>query len=324
VLESSSSRVLSAPAVRSVAGIAGLAACVPPTVVDNAVIAQRIGVEPDWILRRTGIVTRHRLAEGETLAELAITAGRRALEQAEVLAEDLDAVLVATSSADQVMPQAAPVVAHALGARRAMACDLGLACTGFLAGLEQGAALVESGRARKVLLVAADSLSRMTDPDDRSTAALFGDGAGAVVIVADGPWSLGRSVIRSDATDAHALSISTEDRLVHMDGPLVFGRAVVSMEHACREVLEQAGLGVEDIDLVVPHQANARITTALSARLGIDPARVVSNIDSVGNTGAASIPLALAGVDVPGSSTILLTAFGAGFAYGAMLLETAP
>jgi 3-oxoacyl-[acyl-carrier-protein] synthase-3 len=318
----SAPRSADAVARQRTAGIAGLAAALPAHVVDNPEIAARIGVEPEWIVRRTGMHSRHRLAAGETLLGLCRVAGADALARAGVAAEELDAVLVATSSADQLMPHAAPMLAHALGARRAMAWDVGIACTGFLAGLEQGAALVESGRADTVLLVAADALSRLTDHDDRATAALFGDAAGAVVIVADGEWTIGQSIIRADATDADALSIENDDRLVRMDGQLVFQRAITSMESACRQVLDRAGLSVADIDLVVPHQANARITAALIDRLGIDTARVVSNIATVGNTGAASIPLALADAEVPERGRMLFTAFGAGFAYGAMLLWT--
>jgi 3-oxoacyl-[acyl-carrier-protein] synthase-3 len=304
------------------AGIAGLAAALPDGLVDNAGIAARIGVEPEWIVRRTGIVSRHRLAPEETLTDLAVAAGRGALKRAGVAAGDLDAVLVATSSSDQVTPHAAPLVAHALGARDAMAWDVGLACSGFLAGLEQAAALVESGRAAAVLLIAAEALSRVTDHDDRRTAALFGDGAGAVVVVAGGPWKLGPSVLRADATDSMALLIDHDERVVRMDGQLVFRRAIASMEGACLALLERAGLTIDEIDLVVPHQANARITAALCERLGIGAERVADNIGTVGNTGAASIPLALADAQVPEFGRMLLTAFGSGFAYGATLVET--
>lgn len=304
------------------AGIAGLGAALPHDVVHNREIAARTGVDSDWIVRRTGIVSRHRLAPDETLTDLAVTAARTALRLADVAASDLDAVLVATSSSDHVMPQAAPLLAHALGAGDAMAWDVGLACTGFLAGLEQGAALIESGRADAVLLVAADALSRMTDHDDRRTAALFGDGAGAAVIRPGGAWSLGPSVIRADATDAGALLIDHDERLVRMDGQLVFQRAIASMASACRQVLDRAELTIDEIDLVVPHQANARITAALCERLGVPAARVADTIGAVGNTGAASIPLALAETAVPENGRILLTAFGSGFAYGATIVET--
>jgi 3-oxoacyl-[acyl-carrier-protein] synthase-3 len=294
---------------------------VPATVVPNATVAERIGVEPEWIVRRTGILSRRRLAAHETLAELSLSAAHSALEQAGISAGELDSVLVATSTADYVMPHAAPLLAHQLGASQAMAWDIGLACTGFLAGLETGAALVESGRASAVLLVAADAMSRVTNHDDRATASLFGDGAGAVVIVAGGAWRVGPSVMRADATDAAALSVETDARLLSMDGHLVFQRAIIGMETACRQVLDRAGLTIDDIDLVVPHQANARITATLSDRLGIDLARVASNIATTGNTGAASIPLALAEFGVPEHGRMLFTAFGAGFASGATLLE---
>ena len=306
------------------AGIASLGAAVPDRVIHNAEIAERIGVGPEWIVRRTGILSRHRLRDDETITELSLKAAHQALAQAGVSAGELDAVLVATSSAEHVMPHAAPLLVSALGATRAMAWDIGLACTGFLAGLEQAAGLVESGRADCVLLVAVDALARFADQDDRKTAALFGDGAGAVVITAGGAWRIGQSVLRADATDADALLIGHDTRIVEMDGQLVFQRALAGMESACRLVLSRAGLTVDDLDLVVPHQANARIISALSERLGVDSARVVSNIASVGNTGAASIPLALADVEVPARGHMLFTAFGAGFAYGATLLEMEP
>jgi 3-oxoacyl-[acyl-carrier-protein] synthase-3 len=307
------------------AGIAGMGTALPAAAVETTDIAAHVGVEPEWILRRTGIASRRRLPAGARLTDLAIDAAQTALDDARVDAAALDAVLVATATADEIMPAAAPLVAHALGAGRAMAWDVNLACTGFLAVLEQGAALIESGRADTVLVIAAEALSRVTDHDDRKTAALFGDGAGAMVLTADGALCLGRSVLRADGTDADALTIDHADRLVRMDGQLVFQRAVAAMERCCREVLAGAGLTVADVDLVVPHQANARITAALAERLELPVERVVDAIAGHGNTGAASIPLALELARVEGRlpevGRILLTAFGAGFASGAVLLE---
>jgi 3-oxoacyl-[acyl-carrier-protein] synthase-3 len=307
------------------AAITGLGTALPPDAIDTGDIAARVGVEPEWILRRTGIASRRRLAPGARLTDLAVTAAREALADAAIDHANVDAVLVATATADEVMPAAAPLVAAAIGASSAMAWDVNLACTGFLAGLEQGAALVESGRARSVLVVAADALSRVTDHTDRKTAALFGDGAGAAVITADGPLRLGRSVLRAEGAGAEALVIDHADRLVRMDGQLVFQRAVAGMEACCRDVLDAAGIGVADVDLVVPHQANARITVALAERLGLPAERVVDVIGDLGNTGAASIPLALARAwedgRFPLRGRILLTAFGAGFAAGATLVE---
>jgi 3-oxoacyl-[acyl-carrier-protein] synthase-3 len=226
------------------------------------------------------------------------------------------------------MPCAAPLIAGRLGAERAMAWDVNLACTGFLAGLEQGAALIESGRATNVLVIAAEALSRVTDHDDRKTAALFGDGAGAVVLAPGGAMALGHSILFTEADEDRALVIAHHDRQVRMDGQVVFARAVAAMERCCRSVLADAGLAAGDVDLVIPHQANARITTALADRLGLAPERVVDSIGEVGNTGAASIPLALDAARragrLPDGGLLLFTAFGAGFAAGALLVEIHP
>ncbi|HEU4973600.1 MAG TPA: beta-ketoacyl-ACP synthase 3 [Baekduia sp.] len=307
------------------AAIAGLGCALPAEAVPTEDVARRVGVATDWILRRTGIASRRRLPDGSTLAGLAVEAGAAALRDAGVDGADLDAVIVATASADDVMPAAAPLVATRLGARRAMAWDVNLACTGFLAGIEQGAALVESGRANRVLVVAADTLHRVTDHDDRRTAAIFGDGAGAVVLARDGALRLGPSLLRAEEDHARALVVGHDERRVRMDGQVVFQHALADMESCCRELLDVAGLGVEDLDLVVPHQANARITTALAQRLGLEHEQVVDAIAEVGNTGAASIPVALAHARrdgrIPERGRVLLTAFGAGFAFGAVLLD---
>ncbi|MDX6703557.1 MAG: 3-oxoacyl-[acyl-carrier-protein] synthase [Baekduia sp.] len=313
------------PAGRRTAGMAGLGCALPEGAVPTGDIAARVGVEPEWIIRRTGIASRRRLAPGATIADLAERAARAALDDAGVDGADLDAVLVATASADHVMPAAAPLVASRLGATAAMAWDVNLACTGFLAALEQAAALIESGRAEHVLVIAAEALSRVTDHTDRKTAALFGDGAGAAVLSPGGRMRLGHSVLRAQGDDVGALVVAHEDRLVRMDGQVVFQRAVAAMERCCRDVLAAAGLEPGDVDLVVPHQANARITVTLADRLGVPAERVVDAIAHVGNTGAASIPLALdeARRDgrLPDRGLLLLTAFGAGFASGAVLVE---
>jgi 3-oxoacyl-[acyl-carrier-protein] synthase III len=324
-LELAPTRQSDAPRDTRRAGIAGLGRALPHGSVSTDEIAARLGVESEWIVRRTGIAARRHLAPGGTLADLALEAATAALADADIDASDLDAVLVATASADQVMPAAAPLVAGRLGARRAMAWDVNLACTGFLAALEQGAALIESGRAEHVLVIAAEVLSRITDHDDRKTAALFGDGAGAAVLTPGGALRIGRSVLRAEGDEDGALVVDHDERLVRMDGQAVFQRAVAGMERCCRDLLTEAGLTVADVDLVVPHQANRRITVALSDRLGLPAERVVDTIGHTGNTGAASIPLALAEAReagrVPERGLLLLTAFGAGFAAGALLVE---
>ncbi len=293
----------------------------PAGVVATTEIASRVGVETEWITRRTGIEERPRVEAGERLDQLAVAAAQAALADADIAAADVDLVLVATCTADEIMPNAAALVAGELGCTGAMAWDVGLACTGFLAAVITAASLIETGRARTAVVVGAETLSRLTDHDDRKTAGLFGDGAGAVVLTPGGRASLKGTVLHVDAADAQALRVDPIERMVRMDGQLVFNRAINGMEGCCRELLDEAQVALEDIALVVPHQANRRITTALAERLGIDIERVADTIDHHGNTAAASIPLALAEVGLPDSGHVVLTAFGSGFAAAAILLE---
>jgi 3-oxoacyl-[acyl-carrier-protein] synthase III len=316
-----------APRIRSrlrTAGIIGFGRALPTNVVENAPIAERIGVDPTWITKRTGISARRHAAADESLSDLAVEAGQRALAAARVNPAYVDAVLVATSSADDVVPQAAPMVAGALGCDRAMTWDVGLACTGFLAGLQQGAALIECGRANTVLLIGADVLSRYTDHDDRQTAALFGDGAGAAVLAPGGPASVGPVVLGANA-EREMLYIDRGDSVVRMEGRLVYQQAVDHMEQSCRSLLGLADLDIDDIDLVIAHQANGRIINAVRERFGLEPERVADYVADLGNTSAASIPLALSLAEDDGrlpadGGHVLLTSFGAGFSWGAALL----
>lgn len=314
-------RRASARPITLTAGIAGVGAALPGERVTTAEVAAGVGVEPEWIVRRTGITSRRRVTPRERLTDLAADAGRAALADARVSARDVDVVLVATCTADEVMPNAAPLVAGALGCRDAMAWDVGLACTGWLAALITAAGLIESGRARCALVIGAETLSRITDHADRKTAALFGDGAGAVVLTAGGRAALRAETLRTDATDALALLVDPIERKVRMDGQLVFQRAIAGMAACCTEVLDAAGVAAGEVALVVPHQANARITASLSDRLGLDRTRVAGTITHHGNTGAASIPLALAERGLPAGGHVLLCAFGSGFASSAVLLE---
>jgi 3-oxoacyl-[acyl-carrier-protein] synthase-3 len=204
-----------------------------------------------------------------------------------------------------------------------MAWDVGLACTGFLAGLQQGAALIESGRATTVVLIGADILTRYSDPDDRQTAALFGDGAGAAVLVPGGAGSLGPVVLGVEPP-REMLYIDRADAMVRMEGKKVYSHAVDRMERSCRELLELCELSIDDVDLVIAHQANGRIINAVRERFGLEPGRVADYVGDLGNTSAASIPLALSLAEddgrLPEHGHVLLTAFGAGFSWGAALL----
>lgn len=309
------------PAVRQ-AGIAGLGAALPAATVANDVIAERLGVGPEWIERRTGIRNRRRAGPGDRVADLAARAGAAALQTAAIDASEVDMVLVATLSADDVTPNAAPQVAHALGAGRAGAIDIGAACTGFVSGLTLGAALIEAGRADTVLLIGAEILSRHVDFDDRSTAGLFGDGAGAVVLTAGGEGAVGSAVLGSDGSAAPFILAPRETGLIRMDGHETFKRAVATLAANAHEAVEANGLTLADIDLFVFHQANGRITSAVADALGVDRARVVDAIAEVGNTSAASIPLALSQSRdrIRGGDRILLGAVGAGFTWGAAVV----
>ena len=307
------------------AGIAGIGTALPPRVVANAEIAPAMGVDAAWIERRTGIRSRRHAAPGARLADLAAEAGRAALAAAGVDAQDIDTVLVATITADELTPNAAPQVAHALGATSAGAIDIGAACTGFLSGLATGSALIEAGRADHVLLVGAEIMSRHLDPADRKTAGLFGDGAGAVVLSASAAGGLGPVVLRCDGAAARFITADRASGLVRMDGHETFKLAVSAMAASAREAIAAAGLEPADIDLFVFHQANGRMLTAIAETLGAGDGRVLDVIADIGNTSAASLPLALAAASDgdrlhPGDK-ILVGAAGAGFTWGAVVVE---
>ena len=313
------------PHVRT-AGIAGLGMALPEQVVPNEPISRRLGVDDRWLQRRTGITERRHAAPGETLAGLATGAAREALERAGVDADTLDLVLVASTSQDDLLPNAAPLVAAGLGAGHVGAIDIGGACTGFVNALALAGGMVEAGRAERVLVVGAEVMSRIINPDDRPTAGLFGDGAGAAVVTAGGPARLGPAVQYSDGVAGPELIYCRNDeRLVHMAGHETFKHAVRRLSESTIAAVEAAGLTLEDIDVFVYHQANGRILRAVGERLEIPSDRVIDCIDRLGNTSAATIPIALveaerAGMLVPGAR-VLISAFGAGFTWGAMTIE---
>ena len=308
------------------AGIFGIGAALPEHVITNADLEQRLDTNDEWIVRRTGIRERRHLQGDETLADLATRACLLALDDAGRTGAEVDHVIVSTFTADRVTPGLAPEVARVIGAERAAAVDLNAACAGFLYGLDQAAALVESGRASVVLVCGAEALSRVTDHDDRSTAVLFGDGAGAVV-VAGGELELGVGgfVLGADGAQADLLYAERDERVLRMQGSDVYRHAVRRMTAASREALERAGRTVEDIDLFVAHQANIRIIEAAASELGIAREKVVVNVDRVANTSSASIPLALEQAEREGrlkpGDTVALAAFGAGFVWGAGIVS---
>jgi len=314
------------PAPPRVATIVGLGHYLPSELVPNAALFDDLGRDDEWIAKRTGIRARRRAAANEGTTDMAVRAGRYALQDAGVNARDLDFVIVATMSADEITPNCAPLVAHALGAERAAAFDVGAACTGFLAGLNQAAALIEVGRAERVLLIGAEKLTRITDFKDPKTGMLFGDGAGAVVMgPSDSEAGIGQIDLRADGGLGDTIMATHEDPYIRMDGISTFKIAVKRLSESTVYAVAAAGLELSDIDLFVYHQANSRILKAVGERLELDPAKVSDYIAQLGNTSAASVPVTMSlsredGRLRPGQK-VLIGAIGAGFSWGAGVME---
>jgi 3-oxoacyl-(acyl-carrier-protein) synthase III len=298
--------------------ITGVGAALPDRVVTNDDLSRRLDTSDEWIRTRTGIRTRRWVRPDQSTVDLAVAAGRRALTSAS--RSTVDNVVVATTTPGRPCPAIAPEVAARLGLVGVAAHDVAAVCTGFLYALADAAGLIATGTARSVLVIAAETFSSVLSPTDRGTAVIFGDGAGAVVLTSGEPGSVGPCVLGSDGTMADLIQIP-RGGYFQMAGREVFRHAVGRMSQAATDALDRAGLGHNDIDHVVPHQANLRISDAVSRALGIDETKLLSNVDTVGNTAAASIPvlLAEAGADgrIKAGDRLLLVAFGGGLTWGA-------
>jgi 3-oxoacyl-[acyl-carrier-protein] synthase III len=308
------------------AGVIGIGSALPDHVVTNKDFEAYLDTTDAWIQRRTGIRERRHLNGSATLTDLAVEACEMALEDAGRDAADVDHVIVATFTPDRLMPGLAPKLAQILGTNGAGAIDVNAACAGFLYGLDQGAALIESGRAKLALVVGAEALSRVTDPHDRGTAILFADGAAAVVVTGDA-FELGCSpfVLASDGGHGDLLYAERDERLLRMEGQEVYRHAVERMVEATAEALRRAGLTVDDVDVLIVHQANQRIIEAAARRLGVPEEKVFANVATIANTSSASIPLALHHAELAGrlkpGDTVAVAAFGGGFVWGAGILK---
>ena len=322
-----------------VAVMAGLGSALPPDVVSNDELAVRVGSSDEWIRSRTGVAERRFCSPGMAVSDLAAGAGAQALESAGV--SGVDMLLLATTTPDRACPATAPAVASALGLSGIGAFDVGAVCSGFVYALAAGTGLISAGVANRVLVIGADVFSGILNFADRTTSVIFGDGAGAVVLRAGlpgepgeiGPFDLGSDGEGSDLITVRAggsrqrlsgVPPKPEDHFFTMAGKEVFWRAVRAMGQSSRAVLDQAGWKVDEIDHLVCHQANARILRHVTDELGIAPERSITNIDRVGNTAAASIPLALHQAHTRGvlrtGERVLMTAFGGGLAWGSAVL----
>jgi len=318
--------------------IAGVGSAVPRTVVANAAVETRLGVELGWIESRTGVRERRILAEDESLVDLAETASRAALEGAGLAPRDVDAIVVATTSGPYLFPSLGCLLHERLGLATQPAFDVAAACAGFPYALSVADHGIRAGDHRHVLVVGADALSRFCAPDDRGTSPLFGDGAGAVVLTGE-PARPERGIlacrlralgelwpilyVRSGARRPEELGAEDADFWMRMKGQDVFRAAVEQLVALTREVLDAAGLAPSDVRLLVPHQANARIIRMMVSQLGIAEDRVGINLDRCGNTSAASIPIALDEATRDGrlhpGDVLVLNAVGGGMTAGAVV-----
>lgn len=318
--------------------ITGVGAYLPERRLTNADLEKMVDTTDEWIASRTGIRERRIAAADESTSTLGAEAARAALADAGIAPGDLDLIVVGTSSPDYIFPSTSALIQTAIGAT-CPAVDVMAACTSFVFALQHATSSIESGRARRVLVIGADALTRHVDFTDRAICVLFGDGAGAIVLEAgDEPGVLGID-LGSDGTGADVLCIpaggsanpctpenaATGAQYVHMSGSDVFKFAVRVIPETTLRALEQSGLKPSDISWVVPHQANQRILVTVAHRMGIDPARVFSNIERMGNTSAASIPLALndlyTDAQLHPGDILALVGFGAGLTWGAAIVR---
>ena len=316
--------------------LTALGTYLPERRLTNAELSARVDTSDEWIISRTGIRERRIVEPGTPCSVLALGAAQACLAKAGVTADSLDGIIIATISGDQRMPATANVVQHQLGATKAWGFDLLNACNGFVAGLATAASFIEAGRAQRILVIGADVMSSIIDPLDRNTCILFGDGAGAVLVEAmpdDGVHGVRHVEMHSDGAGGAELilpatgsapTLPGQKPVVYQNGRTVFAHAVRRMAEVAEHCLTSHGLTGADVDLIVPHQANIRIIEATAERLGVPMSQVVVNIDQVGNTTAATIPLALAQAEADGrlrnGSRVLLVAFGGGFTWGATYL----
>ena len=319
-------------------GLSGVGAYAPERVLTNADLEAMVDTSDEWIVTRTGIRERHIAAPEQAASDLALPAAREALAQARVDPADLDLIIVATATPDMLFPATAAVLADTLGARKAAAYDLLAGCTGFVYALSQAYGQVATGLSKRALVVGAEVLSKITNWHDRSTCILFGDGAGAAVVQPVGDGGIAGFELGADGSGGPDLcvpaggsrrpmstaAIEEEAQFIRMNGAEVFRFATRVMVTSAEELLAACGATIADVDLYVPHQANKRIVDHAVKNLGLDPDKVLMNIDRYGNTSSASIPICLAEAQSAGrleeGTRVLMSAVGAGLTWGSVYL----
>ena len=322
------------------AGIIGMGHAYPEGILTNADLEKIVDTSDEWITTRTGIKQRHKAAADEYTSQFGSAAALQAIENAGIDVKDIDLIVCATTTPDQIMPSTGALIQARIGAVNAAGMDIFAACSGFLYGLTMVESMIRTGQIRYALVIGAEVLTKYVDYTDRGTCVIFGDGAGAAVI---GPVPEGKGIlatkIKSDGRYEEQLyapgggtklgttheTIDNRDHFFKMKGNELFKVAVRSMADISAEMLEKAGYTVDDVDVVIPHQANQRITDAVASRLGVDEEKVYSNIAEHGNTSSASIPIALDECIRSGrikeGSLVLLTAFGGGVTWGGTVLR---
>lgn len=321
--------------------ILGMGSYVPARTLSNDELSTFVDTNDEWITTRTGIKQRHILADDENMSDAGFAAARAALEESGLDAAALTHVLVATCTPDGLCPSVACMVAGKLGCGSVMALDFNAACSGFMYGLALVQGILNGQPDAKILLLCAEGLTRRLNWQDRSTCVLFGDGAGAIIISADATTSKGvlhDVICASDGTQQHLITIGggtnkkyalgdriDEDFFIRMQGREVFKHAVRNMTSICHEIMQKNALTIDDIDLLVPHQANMRIIEAVGSRLNITAEHVFTNVQNYGNTSSASVPIALMDARmqerITKGSLVLMTTFGSGLTWGAALIR---
>ena len=321
-------------------GLLGTGSNDPDRILSNSDLERMVETSDQWIRERTGMRERRIVGPNQATSDLAIEAGRRAVEQAGLAPEEIELIVVATVTPDTIFPPVACLVQHALGASKAAGFDLSAACSGFVNALMTADSLIAGGRYDNALVIGADVLSSITDYENRNTAVLFGDAAGAVVLGADtgrheiidhlvGIDGSGQDLICLPAggsrKPASAQTVANGEHFMQLEGRKVFKFAVTAICNVVGEILARNGYSISDVDLLIPHQANLRIIEAANSKLGIDPARVVVNIERFGNTSSASIPLALdeivRGERIQPGDLLCIVTFGGGLTWGASLIR---